>query len=639
MPPIPLPLTALDYGAAALYLVVVLAIGVYWAAERSSSYFLAARSLSWFPLAGSLAALMAAMAFLGLPAAAYQQGLLCLVIPLSLWIILPVLIAVVLPIYRGLGIASLGEYLELRFDPRLRLLAALTMIAWRCVWLVLVVWAAAHAVAIIVGDAIPLWSVAILIVLIPTLSAALGGLKGVASSGVVHGIVILAGIAAVATVVWARLPGGPERVVEVAGGLGRLQWADFRFDWQGESSLWGALPHFAVLHLLLLAGDPLAGQRLLAARSVDAARTATFTAAVAATVFYAALIYAGLSLLAHYHDHPQEMRPEWVANVDNLTRGPVLGADGKPLIEPEEAISPDNVVELVAQGRLLAPNSKEPFASADGLIDLQSGELIIDKLAMRKPPVEGFRGEVIVRRDVSAKMLPQFVADQMPTGMAGLGLAAILAAALALVDSSVHGISSVIVLDLHRRFGLGRMFLARRLGKSVADLAEADESQLARLVTLGVGIAAALLSIAALKAGSEVLPFEAMTALGAPLLGVFLLGLFTRRCTAAGAVAGLVVGEAVAATMIFLKTLAPTSVPDQYLPGDVWNVTLAAAITIMVGYGASLVLGSRKSHRELRGLVLGCGHSGILAADEEVAVIGGVDVDAEPAREDEIRWK
>src|SRR5688572_15360918 len=127
-----------DYGVIALYLLAMVGLGVYFAGEQRTTkdFFLAGRSMNWFPLGMPLmATLISALTYTGLPGQAYEHGLKTLIIPLSVWIVLPVLVVVVLPIYRGLGLYTLYEYLELRFDARVRLLGSLVFIVWRLLWL------------------------------------------------------------------------------------------------------------------------------------------------------------------------------------------------------------------------------------------------------------------------------------------------------------------------------------------------------------------------------------------------------------------------------------------------------------------------------------------------------------------------
>ena len=107
----------------------------------------------------------------------------------------------------------------------------------------------------------------------------------------------------------------------------------------------------------------------------------------------------------------------------------------------------------------------------------------------------------------------------------------------------------------------------------------------------------------------------------------------------------LTAGKVALAAVATLTTVVPVlaaagMVPAEYAPHDLWIVTIGTLATLVIGFGASLVVGKRKTTRELRGLVFGCGSPGVLASEEEVTVIG----DIEPAEkgdseEDGVRWK
>jgi Na+/proline symporter len=636
-------LSLIDYGVLAFYLALMVGLGVYFAGEQRTTkdFFLAGRSMNWFPLGMSLmATLISALTYTGLPGQAYEHGLKTLIIPLSVWIVLPVLVVVVLPIYRGLGLYTLYEYLELRFDARVRLLASLTYIVWRLVWLAWMICVPCQAVLIASGLDIPEWPLLVGLGLVTTLYTFLGGMKAVIWTDVIQGLAMLGGVVVVIAGVWSGLPGGPGRVIEVADGLSRLSPVDFQFDWKAAWSLWGALPHWVLAHLSFYMADQITAQRFLCAKTVDAARTSYLANCIVLSILHPALIYIGLCLLAFYHDRPQEMQPEWVANVDNVTRLPMRDEEGKPLIDPADPLSPQNVDELVRQRRVRQPNNMEPFTDAQELIDPETGELIIDKLAMRRPTQSKIRGEIIVAKGAPEKMLPRFVADHLPWGAAGLILAALLAACMSSIDSGLNSICTLLVMDIHRRYGVGKAWLARGLGKGPDELTEADELWLGRPLTLVIGIAATLFSllVAQVRDIFDIMVGVANT-FGAPLLGVFLLGMFTRRCTASGAILAMIGGGLCTVGLAAYNKLAAAGlVPSGYAPHDIWIVTIGTLATLVIGYAASLVIGRRKTNRELRGLVFGCGSPGVLASEEEVTVIG--ELETPPEVDDSgVRWK
>ena len=133
--------------------------------------------------------------------------------------------------------------------------------------------------------------------------------------------------------------------------------------------------------------------------------------------------------------------------------------------------------------------------------------------------------DVVARPD---SVLPYFVATQLPAGLVGLILAAILAAAQSSISADLNSVSTVVTTD----------YFARFRPKS------SDKSRLlvGRLVVLVGGLvstgAALLLTNGRALAANEI----AVTVTGifaAGMLGLFSLGFLTRRCTKLGAYCGI----------------------------------------------------------------------------------------------------
>jgi Na+/proline symporter len=192
------------------------------------------------------------------------------------------------------------------------------------------------------------------------------------------------------------------------------------------------------------------------------------------------------------------------------------------------------------------------------------------------------------------------------------------------VDSGLNSICTLLVMDLHRRYGWGKAWLARRIGKTPEDLDEVDELRLARPLTLVIGIGATLFSLVIAQIGEV---FEIMIAVvntfGAPLLAIFLLGMFTRRCTGAAALIALVAGTLFTLYLMAVNRFAFMAVvwPFEVRCDSIWTVTFGTLFTLVCGYVLSFFVGKRKPNIELRGLVVGCGTLGVLAADEDVQLL------------------
>ncbi|QDU31581.1 Sodium/glucose cotransporter [Anatilimnocola aggregata] len=660
----------LDYGMLVAYFAAMLGLGFYFSGEQKTTedYFLGGRAFSWFPLGISLmATLISAMSYTGLPGQSYDHGLLVLIHPLSIWIGLPIIVGVVVPIYRGLKLDSVYEYLEMRFDSRVRLLASGLFVVWRLLWLGGVIYAPSKLLILAAGWNIPDWPLLLLLGFVTTIYTVLGGMKAVIWSDVIQGLMMLGGVVIVILAVWLQVDGGPARVTEVSYSLGRLDFDDFKFSWGDQWSIWAALPHWVLAMLSFYIADQITAQRFLSAKSVIAARNSFLLNTLALSLLLPGLVYIGLCLLTFYHDNPQQLRPEWVANVDGQTRKSITAEAtrdpdklrtssvsgqqevdptvGRPLLNwrsKDDAITPANVHRLVKQGKLLEPNSKEPLTDADELLDPDTGEVLIEKLAMRRAPAASaigtndpkLRPEVVLNKRAAEEILPRFISTRLGWGVAGLIVAALLAASMSSIDSGLNSLCSLLIIDMHRRYGVGRRWLANRLQKPVSQLNEEDELKLAQPLTLIVGVAATLFSLIIAQIGDV---FAIMVAVvntfGAPLLAVYLLGMFTRRCTSAAAFWSLAIGTLFTVTLVafnqfeFLRPLWPLSVRFH----DIWTVTFGTVFTLVLGYVLSFVLGQPKSKTELKGLVAGCGTLGVRATDEEMTIISGP--------EEAVRWK
>jgi len=131
----------------------------------------------------------------------------------------------------------------------------------------------------------------------------------------------------------------------------------------------------------------------------------------------------------------------------------------------------------------------------------------------------------------SDQIFPLFIVQRLPTGIGGLVVAAVFAAAMSSLDSSMNSVSAVLVTDFYRRFTGG-----------------GDEKRamyLARTLTILLGVFATL--IALYMAVSEITGLwekymSIIGLFGGSLAGVFALGIFTRRAHGVGALIGAVVG-------------------------------------------------------------------------------------------------
>ncbi|HZL57837.1 MAG TPA: sodium:solute symporter [Bryobacteraceae bacterium] len=168
------------------------------------------------------------------------------------------------------------------------------------------------------------------------------------------------------------------------------------------------------------------------------------------------------------------------------------------------------------------------------------------------------------------RLYPSFIWQSLPVGIAGLVMAAILAAAMANLSAALNSLASATVVDFYEPLTRSRHSAAHYL-------------KVSRLSTVFWGAVLAGIGIVARHWGSV---FEsglsiASVTLGI-LLGVFLLGVLTKRPGEAAAIAGVLTGAAV---MLFVKF--ETKIPFT------WWVMIGSSVTFAVGYAASFVFGRK----------------------------------------------
>jgi SSS family solute:Na+ symporter len=166
------------------------------------------------------------------------------------------------------------------------------------------------------------------------------------------------------------------------------------------------------------------------------------------------------------------------------------------------------------------------------------------------------------------RIYPLFVWNYLPRGVAGLVMAAILAAAMSNLSAALNALASTTVIDFLKGG-------ANDPAKSVA---------LARMATLVWGAILFGVALLARNWGSVLeTGLSIASVLYGSLLGVFLLGVLTRRVGESAAIFGMAAGLA---TMLYVRFRTPIAFT--------WYVLIGTSVTFLAGLGASLIW---KEHR------------------------------------------
>ncbi len=174
------------------------------------------------------------------------------------------------------------------------------------------------------------------------------------------------------------------------------------------------------------------------------------------------------------------------------------------------------------------------------------------------------------------RIYPTFIVTRMPHGIAGLLIAAILAAAMSNLSAALNSLSSSSMIDFYLRFR----------SSSRPEMNEATRLRAARLATVVWAVVLFALAVLALHRVGRVVEVGlqiASVAYGA-LLGVFLLGVLTRRANQRGAMVGMICGLAME---LYLWRWSSVSFN--------WWVAIGTCVTFAIGYAASV--GGRRTSK------------------------------------------
>ncbi|MFT5407701.1 MAG: SSS family solute:Na+ symporter [Verrucomicrobiales bacterium] len=165
-------------------------------------------------------------------------------------------------------------------------------------------------------------------------------------------------------------------------------------------------------------------------------------------------------------------------------------------------------------------------------------------------------------RKFEDSILPHFMANHLPAGLGGLILAALAAAAMSTIDTSLNSSATITLKDLW-----GRLV---RKGEPVS---EAESMKVLRASTIGWGVIGTGTALLLTGNAKNILDiwWQLSGMFAGGMLGLFLLGLIVRKAGNAAAVTGVVLG------VIVIFWLSASWVPGKLRP------MLHGNLTIVVG--------------------------------------------------------
>lgn len=566
-----------DWIVLAASLVFIVVYGV-WKGRRNrdlDSYLLGDRSMRWYTVAFSIMATQAsAITFISTPGQAYVDGMRFVQFYFGLPLAMVVLSITAVPLYRKLKVYTAYEYLEHRFDVRVRSLAAILFLIQRGLACGLTIYAPAVVLSVLLGWNLHVtnWVTGVLVIIY----TAAGGTKAVSHTNFWQMVIILGGLLTTVVIAVTLLPQGVSfaDAVHVAGRMGRLNAIDFSFDWNNRYNFWSGIIGGFFLALSYFGTDQSQVGRYLSGQSVTQSRLGLLFNGMVKVPMQFVILFVGVMVFVVYqfhqtpiHFNPVETRRVEASPLAGQFR--VLQTEYDTLTDAKR----DQIEALLKARRAHDRAAEARAATSIDRIQTEAHDLRMQAREIVRQANPGSDGN-----DVNYIFL-SFVLASLPVGVIGLVLAMIFAASMSSTASELNALASTTIVDIYRRFW--------KRARSERQLVV-----ISKVMTVIWGALAILFAEYANRLGSLV---EAVNILGSlfygTILGIFLLAFYVKRAGGTAVFLGALVGEAavvvcfVATDISFLwynvvgclGTIACALVFS--LPGGRWGRPVARSVT------------------------------------------------------------
>lgn len=559
-------MTTLDWTVMVGTIAVIIAWGVWKTrgARTMADYLKGGNDLRGLTIGLSVMATQAsAITFLSTPGQAFDDGMRFVQFYFGLPIAMVVISAVMVPIYYRAKVYTAYEYLEARFDARVRAVTATLFLISRGLAAGITIYAPSIILSSLLGWSLNLTN--LIMGLVVTLYTVSGGTKAVSQTQKQQMIVIMGGmLAAGAWIVWSL----PQTVSldaagHIAGALGRMRVVDTELDFNNRYNLWSGLAGGFFLALAYFGTDQSQVQRYLSGRSAAESRLGLLFNGLAKVPMQFVILGIGVLLFVFYIFVPSPVffnQPAW----EQAKRTPRA---------PEIVALEDEFRVVHAQRREAALALAQAPQERELMKALQERHQAVEEVRTRAKNTVKAAVPTAETKD-SDYIFLTFVMTHLPKGLVGLLIAVILSAAMSSVASELNALGSTTTVDLYKRFFR-------------PDASERHDVIASRLWTAIWGLVALGFAMSASLFDNLI---EAVNILGSifygTILGIFIVAFFFKKLRATPTLVGAVAAQGTVVTLFILTDI-----------GFLWYNVIGCAVvvgvaTIVQGLGVGVASGN-----------------------------------------------
>ncbi len=479
----------------------------------------AGRSLpGWAVGLSILGTYVSSIGFLGNTGKAFSGNWNSWVFGLSLPIAGLIAVKWFIPHYRSSDNLSAYSHLEVRFGPWARIYALVCYLLSQLARVGTILFLVALALNPLTG-----WGVVNIILVtgfLVTLYTLIGGIEAVIWTDVVQSIVLIAGAFLCVVLLLTGMPEGSSQLFSIANENNKFDLGSFDPSFssflQETPTFWIVLIYGIFINLTNFGIDQNFVQRYFTAKSLKEARKSIWIAVIIFPIISAVFFFIGTSIFSLY-----EADPTFKSELQREVAITLLEREG---VEATEA-----AIQVKAQ--------------------------------------------TLTEKEISDRALPHFIVNKLPLGLAGLLIAAIFAAAMSSMDTSLNSSATVIYCDIYKRY-------------FNPEASEKSSMRFLYITTFVIGV---------LGTGTAIAMLDVKSALDAwwnlqgvftgGMLGLFLLGLISKKAKNPHAVCAAILGISLIAWLSLSKT---DLWPDAWEGG---KNPFHSFMTIVIGTSSIVLIG------------------------------------------------
>ena len=524
--------------------------------QQLEGYFLANRSIPWWAAGISvMATQLSAITMIGTTGQGYTDGLRFIQFYFGLPLAMIILSATLVPFFYRSKVFTAYEYLEQRFDAKTRTFTSLLFLLSRGMSCGAVVSAPAVVLSLVLG-----WNVTATSLLITTPAVVytmFGGVQAVTWTDVKIMWIVVFGLCALIAAAVVGLPDGISTfdALSLAAATDRLRSFDFSFALTNQYTFWSGMIAAAFLFCSYFGTDQSQVQRYLTARSLDEARHSLLVSAYWKIPLQVVVLLVGVLVFVFYVFH----RPPLLftaAEEARLRSGQAAAAYAS--LEAE--------FEVAHETRRMAAMELAESRQTGDATRLAGAQVAFRE---RNAELESVHGEALALARTSDGgsaftdvnyIIPTFILTELPVGLVGLLIVAIMMAATDTIAGELNSLSTATVIDFYKR----------RVRPEASDRHYLTVSKAATGLW---GVFACVVAVWAAELGSLI---EVVNRFGSffygSILGVFILAVGFPSATGNGAFVGLIAGMASVAAAARFTNVA-----------FLWHNVIGALVVVVVG--------------------------------------------------------